>query len=340
MTVANKIHKDSDDSLMNQDFAKLTPDLFLSSVEDALDLRLTGLAHPLTSYINRVFELQTVDATRLIAKFYRPGRWSVEAIHQEHDFVIQCENEEIPVAAPLDFADGSTLGFADGIPFAVYDKRLGRELEPLADEDWRRLGRIVARLHLVGSREDAPDRVFMHPAHSTAADLEQLRSGDFVSHRYQREFAELADEILATITPGFADTEMIRIHGDCHRGNLLERPGEDILAIDFDDMAMGPPVQDLWMLLPGHSHQARYQINLVLQGYEEFREFDDRSLALIESLRIMRILYFLAWCSRQVGDSNFDRNFPHWGSEAFWCKEIADLQQQLGVIKNGGRNHS
>jgi Ser/Thr protein kinase RdoA (MazF antagonist) len=338
MTNGNQALNDNDDSPINQDFAKLTPDIFLGAVEDALDIRLTGLAHPLTSYINRVFELQAVDGTRLIAKFYRPGRWSVEAIHQEHDFVIECENEEVPVAAPLDFTDDTTLGFAEGIPFAVYDKRLGRELEPLEDEDWRRLGRVVARMHLVGSKEDAPDRVVMHPAHSTAADLEQLRSGDFIGHRYQREFGELADDILATITPRFDDAESIRIHGDCHQGNLLERPGEGILAIDFDDMAMGPPVQDLWMLLPGYSHQARYQINLVLQGYEDFREFDDRSLKLIESLRIMRILYFLAWCSRQISDSNFQRNFPDWGSDAFWCQEIGDLRNQLAVIKDGGQS--
>lgn len=314
-------------------FEDLTPDVFLSAVEDALGVRLTGLAHPLTSYINRVYELQTVDGTRLIAKFYRPGRWSVAAIADEHRFVLECEQEEIPVAAPRHLADGTTLGMADGIPFAVYDKRLGREFEPLRDEDWRRLGRIVGRLHMVGARHQAPARVIMHPAHSTQADIGQLRNGGFVGHRHEQEFAGLGEEILAELIPRFAGTELIRIHGDCHNGNLLERPGEGILAIDFDDMATGPAVQDMWMLLPGHAHDSRREINLILEGYEDFREFDDREIALIEPLRLMRILYFLAWCSRQIHDPRFERNFPDWGSDPFWRKEIADLRHQLTVCR-------
>ena len=196
----------------------------------------------------------------------------------------------------------------------------------------RRLGRVVARLHVVGSREGSSSRVYLHPSDSTAEDIDQLREGEFVTDKYRHEFAEVTEEILAQIVPLFDDCEAIRIHGDCHRGNLLERPGEGILVIDFDDMAEGPPVQDLWMLLPDHLDKARREVNLILEGYEDFREFDDRSLRLIEPLRVMRILYFLAWCSRQCDDPNFHRNFPDWGSDAFWYREIADLRKQQRVI--------
>ena len=317
------------------DFQDLTPDILLTAVENALGLTMSGLAHPLASYINRVYETQAMDAarTRFIAKFYRPGRWSRAAIEEEHHFVLECAADEIPVVAPLHLEPGGTVGEVDGILFAIYPKRLGRALEPLADEDWRRLGRVVARLHTVGGRKDAPNRVWLHPAHSTTQDIAQLRDGDFVALKHQREFAEVTRDVLEMITPLFADLESIRIHGDCHPGNLLERPQEGILVIDFDDMAMGPPIQDLWMLLPEHALKARREIDLILEGYEDFREFDYASLRLIEPLRIMRILYFMAWCSRQIDDPKFRHHFPHWGSEAFWQREVADLRRQQQIIR-------
>ena len=173
----------------------------------------------------------------------------------------------------------------------------------------------------------------LHTLKCTASDVQQLLDGDFVAARHREEFANLANRIIARIAPLFEGVETIRIHGDCHNGNLLERPGEGILVIDFDDMAMGPPVQDLWMLLPEHAHDSRWQINLILEGYEDFREFDDFTLKLIEPLRAMRILYFLAWCSRQVHDPKFRHNFPNWGDDAFWQREVRDLERQLEVIK-------
>lgn len=314
------------------DFTCLTPDIFLPAVEDALDIRLTGLAHPLTSYINRVYELQTVDGKRIIAKFYRPGRWTEAGISQEHRFVQQCAEAEIPVAMPLSMGDGTTLGQVSDIFFTTYEKKLGREFEPLTPEDWRRLGRVLGRLHVIGDCEDAPDRVYLHPEYATADAVEELLAGEFVATRHRADFESLTETILDKITPLFEDMEMIRIHGDSHRGNLLERPGEGILVIDFDDMAVGPPVQDLWMLLPAHARDCRREINLILEGYEDFRQFDDRSLVLIEPLRIMRLLYFLAWCSRQVGDTRFERTFPDWGSEPFWRQQIGDLRHQMDVI--------
>lgn len=315
------------------DFSALTPDVMLTAVEDGLAKPMTGLTHPLNSYINRVYELQARDGTRYIAKFYRPGRWQRAAVEQEHAFVLECAADEIPVAAPLRLAHGSTCGETAGILFAVYEKKLGRQLEPVADDDWRRLGHALGRLHAVGARHDAPARVTLHPAESTANDVAQILDGGFVSKRYEGEFRQVTRDILQRITPLFTDCEMIRIHGDCHSGNLLDRPGEGLLVIDFDDMAMGPPVQDLWMLLPEHANRARREVNLILDGYELFREFDDVSLRLIEPLRAMRILYFLDWCSRQYHDPKFRTNFADWGTDAFWAGEVSDLRRQVNVIR-------
>ena len=318
------------------DFAELTPDALLDAVETATGQRLAGFAHPHASYINRVYELQTSAGERIIAKFYRPGRWPREALLDEHAFTLELAAEEVPVVPPQPLLDGSTLGTAESIHFAVFEKRSGREFEPTEPEDWRRLGRIMARMHGVGERGEATDRVVMHPAHSTAADLALLREGDFLSRSQRTTFLDMANEVYERILPPFEGTPLQRIHGDCHCQNILERPGEGLLLIDFDDMATGPAVQDLWMLLPERPPQARAEINLILGGYETFREFDDRQLRLIEPLRAMRMLYFVAWCARQVGDPNFARKFPDWGSDSFWRQQTADLREQLDILREGG----
>ena len=147
------------------------------------------------------------------------------------------------------------------------------------------------------------------------------------------KFKDVTSRIVEIAMREFEGVELQRIHGDCHRGNILERPGEGLMVIDFDDMVMGPAVQDIWLLLPGHANGTRHEINLILEGYEQFAEFDDRQLRLVEILRAMRIIYFLAWCSTQVDDPAFRENFPNWGDDNFWYDEIAALERQLGVIR-------
>jgi len=267
---------------------------------------------------------------RLIAKFYRPGRWELPALREEHEFVLQCARAEIPVIAPLVLRDGSTLGKTEaGIYFAIYPKRFGREIELNEEEAWRRIGSLIARMHNVGDDQDAPHRLMHHPLESTGEEIAWLLDGGYLPPMYQRNFAEVTDKIMDLIVPLFDNVEFIRIHGDCHRANILERPGEGLMLIDFDDMMIGPPVQDLWLLLPEHAPQARAEINWLLEGYEQLREFNRRDLRLIEPLRAMRMIYFLAWIARQSGDFNFSRHFDDWGSDRFWRREIADLELQL-----------
>ena len=320
--------------MSSQGFSDLVPDRFIDAVEHAIGARLLGTANPLTSYINRVYELEAENRDRFVAKFYRPGRWDEAALRDEHRFVLDCAAAEIPVVPPLELSNGDTLGVLDGIFFAVFPKKHGRQFEICSDKDWIRLGRLLGRTHVAASGGTADARIRLHPETSTEHDIVTLLEGGFMASHLEDRFEALADDILDAITPGFDDIEFIRIHGDCHNGNLLDRPDEGIMIIDFDDMVTGPPVQDLWMLLPDHVQDAREELNLVLKGYEQFREFDIRSIRVVESLRIMRMLYFLAWCSTQIDDYRFQRNFPDWGSDGFWLTELRDLEKQLEVIRS------
>jgi Ser/Thr protein kinase RdoA (MazF antagonist) len=316
-------------------FDSLTPSVIIGGVEKAIGRPMTGLTSPLPSYINRVYELQDMDGTRFVAKFYRPGRWTAEAIHDEHRFVLDCSEDEIPVVPPMILDNGKTLSQAGDILFAVYPKRAGREMEIIDDEDWRRMGRLIGRIHVAGAKNTAPARIKLHPALSMMDDVRQLIDGGFVSPIYSKSFEKICGEILEISEPLFSDSETIRLHGDCHLKNFLHRPGEGILVIDFDDMLTGPPVQDLWLILSDYETKCRREIHLILEGYEQFREFDDRTLKMIEPLRAMRIIYFLAWCSRQSQDYKFRTLFPDWGGELFWRNEVKDLEQQLAIIRKG-----
>ena len=322
---------------MSADFENLTPDRILEAIEDGINGQLTGLTSPLPSYINRVYELQSMDGERLIAKFYRPGRWSRSALQDEHDFVCDCAADEIPVVTPLKLASGETIGEYDGILYSVFPKKSGREMVLHTDEGWQRLGSLVGRIHLAGSRRASKNRLWMHPEKTTLPEIELLLNGNFMLPHQAGRFKEVAHRIVEIAIREFDGVELQRIHGDCHRANILERPGEGLMVIDFDDMVMGPAVQDLWLLLPASANDSRREIDLILDGYEQFVEFDDRQLRLVEILRAMRIIYFLAWCSTQVDDFKFQTNFPDWGSEMFWQREIGDLERQYHVMMNDER---
>lgn len=314
------------------DFEHLTPEALLDVVENAAGIRFTGLTIPLPSYINRVYELQTRSGERLIAKFYRPNRWSRAALEDEHQFLADCAESEIPVVSPCKLADGSTLGKTGDGFFAIFPRKAGREFEHNTDEDLQRVGALIARIHLAGQARTPEDRITLHPMKSTQNDLDFIIRGDFIVPEFKQVFEDLTQRIVEAITPLFKGAEYIRIHGDCHRGNILDRPGEGLMAIDFDDMMMGPPVQDLWMLLPDHAGRSRREIEIMLDSYEQFREFEYSSINLIEPLRFMRIIYFLAWTARQFNDYAFRANHPDWGTEIFWQREVSDLNHQFQVI--------
>lgn len=317
-----------------KNFEGLDPDTMINAVEEFTGKAFTGLAAPMPSYINRVYEFESTDRERYIAKFYRPGRWTKKAIEEEHIFVCQCAEDEIPVIPPLKNKYGKTLSEHADIYFTVYPKRFGRELEIKTDEDWLRIGSAIARMHIVGSTAKAPSRTVHHPLKSTKDEVEFIIKSDFQTRTYIKTFENVCDKIIKDVTPLFENSEYIRVHGDCHRANILERPGEGIMIIDFDDMMTAPPIQDLWLLLPGYARDCAREIDLLVEGYEQFRDFESDSIELIEPLRAMRIIYFLSWCAKQKDDYKFKTNFPDWGSDSFWEKEINDLKRQCASIKN------
>ncbi len=314
-------------------FHSLPPHTVLDVVEKVSGRRCTNLCRPLNSYINRVFELQDADGSGLIAKFYRPGRWSLAALEDEHDLLLELAAEELPVIAPLPLADGATLGRCGDLRFALFPKKGGRSFDEYSDDQWLELGRLIGRAHVVGARRAPANRIVMAPDHSTRQQVDAILASDLVPVDLAAPLREVTDALIAEITPLFAGTERIRIHGDCHFSNLIYRPGESFYLIDLDDMASGPPVQDFWMLLPGHAEESLAEIDLFLEGYETFRDFDRRSLRLIEPLRAMRFIHYTAWCALQATEDGLSRVATDFGSRAYWQQEIRDLADQLERIR-------
>ncbi len=313
-------------------FEDLTPDFLISGVEKHTGLRFTGHTNPLPSYINRVYELETEDQEKMIAKYYRPDRWSLDAIFDEHDFILDCSEDEIPVVAPIKLNNNSTVGDWGDFSFALYPKISGPMLEINSDEDWIRVGELIGRIHNTGAKYDSEYRILLDPGGSTETFVSDLLSGDVINDANKTPFEDICRKILKVITPLFNDFDKIRIHGDCHRGNIIHRPGEGLMIIDFDDMATSVPVQDLWMLLPDRLVNSHKEMNLMLEGYNKFYNFDQRSLILIEPLRAMRIIYYNEWCARQSKDYQFKNKFPEWGTDIFWRNEINDLNVQYHEI--------
>lgn len=313
-------------------FDLLTPQLVLGAVSQSFDLELDSTITPYPSYINRVYGVREAGGRELVVKFYRPGRWSDEAILDEHTFLQDCLEAELPVVAPLADEEGDTLFAVEEPEFllALFPKRGGRIFDAESDDAWLRLGRLMGRLHKVGAEAEAANRIRLHPQDTTRPQIEELFR---LAHPDCRdEFQELAAAALERIIPRFEGVSLQRIHGDSHRGNILDRGGEGLLLIDFDDMAVGPPIQDLWLLLPGRRDECGRELGLLIEGYEEFRPAPLATFSLIEPLRFMRMIHFMAWCGRQREDVGFRSHFPDWGSRAYWITEIEDLRQQLQFL--------
>jgi Ser/Thr protein kinase RdoA (MazF antagonist) len=264
----------------------------------------------------------------------------MDCILDEHLFLRDCGDAELPVAVPLELRGGESLGELiledeEGeypFLFALFPKMGGRNFDAEADEDWLRLGAVLGRLHAVGCKRDAPSRMRCDPVNLTKALLGGLLDEDLVHPELIAEFEDLCLGVIDFLAPRFEGLAFRRIHGDCHRGNILDRPGSGLLIIDFDDMMTGPAVQDLWLLLPDHAAKCRRELGLLVEGYEAFLPFDRQELELVEGLRFMRMVYFLAWRSRQRNDKWFRESFPDWGNKAFWTTELEDLRDQAELV--------
>lgn len=302
-------------------FLALTPEKVLDAVE-AAGLRCNPVCFPLNSYENRVYDIQLEDRSHVVAKFYRPQRWTEAQIREEHRFLADLEAAEVPVCNVRQFPGGDTLRAIDGIWYAVYDRQGGRAPEEVDEALAERLGMLVARIHSVGVDGDAPHRATMSATGWIRDNLAFLKARGAIPAsllpRYEATalaLADMADERL----PG---APVHRVHGDFHLGNLLLR--EDVLhVLDFDDMANGPAAQDLWMVLSGTSE---YVVEAFIEGYERFRAFDRRQLELFTPLRAMRRVHYAAWLARRWHDPIFPATWPHFGTEAYWEAETSDLE--------------
>jgi Ser/Thr protein kinase RdoA (MazF antagonist) len=317
-------------------FDLLSPDAIVAAVEGSLGLGAEGTISAYPSYVNRVYGLRLDDDREIVAKFYRPGRWSRDALLDEQRFIADAAEAELPVAVPIALEGGESLGELiledeEGehpFSFALFPKMGGRNFDAEADEDWLRLGSLLGRLHAAGDKRTAPSRVVCDPERLTLPLVQELFDQDLVHPDFEDALQKLCEETLGALAPLFDGLKFRRIHGDCHRGNILDRSGEGLYVIDFDDMMNGPAVQDLWLLLPDHADKCRRELSLLVEGYENFLPFDRRELKLIEGLRFMRMAYFLAWRARQRNDSWFRASFPDWGTKAFWRGELDDLRDQ------------
>jgi Ser/Thr protein kinase RdoA (MazF antagonist) len=305
------------------DFHALTPDRVLDAVEVG-GLRCTGRVLPLRAFENRVYEVELDDDRRLVVKFYRPGRWSRETILDEHAFLAELEAAELPVVPPMDLGTGATLSEIDGIFYAASPKVRGRTLDEADDERLRRIGRLIGRMHAVGAARDAPHRPRLTVERYVHESLQVLVTGGVIQGPLAGRYRDVAQRIAEAAAAPLSAARTQRIHGDLHWGNVLWATDGPIL-VDFDDMLVGPPVQDLWLLARGNSEEARKARDQLVEGYELFREFDRSTLALCEPLRALRIIYMSAWIARRWDDQSFRAAFPSFNTDTYWAGEYEAL---------------
>lgn len=328
-------------------FDALTPDLVLDALAGVGclgDGRLTAL----NSFENRVYQVHLEDPIGdggprvVVAKFYRPGRWSAAQILEEHAFAAELAAAEVPVVAPLALA-GRTLHHHGGFDFSVSPWRGGRapELDDFEVLEW--IGRFLARLHNVGAARPFSERPSIGLESFARAPRDWLLAHDAVAPEVRSEWRALLDDAITliaqhdplTLASG-GETAIIRLHGDCHPGNILwtplDRPQPGPHFVDLDDARSGPAVQDLWMLLSGDRRQRTAQLGALLDGYTELRDFDPRELALIEPLRTLRLIHYSAWLARRWSDPSFPRAFPWFGTPDYWRGQVDTLREQIEAM--------
>jgi len=312
----------------------LTPEHVFEAVE-ADGRRCTGRFIILNSYENRVYQLELDDESMVVGKFYRPGRWSRDAILDEHDFLSELADEEIPVVEPLDLGDeesiGELTGEAAGIHYALFPRIGGRAPAELRDEQLPILGRLLARIHNVGEQNDAADRPELCPDTYGRANLAFLMEHEILPTEARENYRITLEILLDRIDPLFRGVPLHRIHGDCHLGNLLWTDDGPVF-LDFDDLVVGPAVQDIWMLLPSADRHGQAQRDALLDAYREFRDFDPAWMALVEPLRALRFVHYATWIARRWDDPIFRRTFIHFGTLRYWQEQIQDLREQIARI--------
>ncbi|MBL7542777.1 MAG: serine/threonine protein kinase [Bdellovibrionaceae bacterium] len=309
---------------MISSFFNLDPETVLKTCENA-GFRPTGLFTQLNSYENRVFDIQLEGAENIIAKFYRPQRWSKEAILQEHHFLNELNEAEIPSLNPIRLHNHSTLIESAGIYVAFFPKFRGRMPQELSLSDLNRIGQLFARVHNVGAKSVATDRPVMDTSYYGGWETLGILQSWVVPEVADRYFPA-AETILEFIDQNFDPSEFIRIHGDAHKGNILQMQ-ESYFLVDFDDFCNGPAIQDFWMLLSYNNETLTDEKDAFIDGYQMFREFPFHQLNWIEALRGLRIIMYAGWIAKRWQDPSFPRLFPDFGTYSYWAEEVEALEK-------------
>ena len=324
-------------------FDALKPDVIIDAVE-AAGFLCDGRVLALGSYENRVYQVGIEDGEPVVVKFYRPGRWTDESILEEHAFALELAAAEIPVVAPLVFGEvpgtteavpGASLLRHAGFRYAVYPRRGGQWPELGTEDERQWMGRFLGRIHMIGAQRRFEHRASLSPETMGRGSVEYLldsgRIPDYVAHRYEK----VADELLELVEARFeraGELRYLRIHGDCHRNNVLWTPSGPHF-VDLDDCMMGPAIQDLWMLLAGSREELRKQLDDFLEGYAQFADFDYREVGLIEPLRTLRMVHYAAWLARRWDDPAFPKAFPWFGEATYWERHVAELEEQYWAVE-------
>jgi len=314
-------------------YANLTPATVLDALESA-GLRGDGRLLSLNSYENRVYQVWLEDGSSVVAKFYRPQRWSDAQILEEHAFVRELAAREIPAVAPLDLGD-TTLRSHAGFRFAVYPRRGGRTPELEDDDTLRWLGRFIGRIHAVGATRPFATRPALDQESFGREPRNWLLENRFLPQDLVEAWTGAADQALEGVAHCYARAgrlETLRLHGDCHAGNVLWTD-DGPHFVDFDDARSGPAMQDLWMLLSGDRTSMAQQLGCVLEGYRQFRDFDLQELHLVEALRTLRLLHYSAWIARRWDDPAFPAAFPWFNTQRYWQDRILELREQIALMQ-------
>lgn len=314
---------------MQTPYKNLSPDKILDAVESVGLLPSGGLL-ALNSYENRVYQIEMEDGTFLVGKFYRPQRWTDLAILEEHTYCEELSEAEISVVTPLRI-DGHSLFHFEEFRFALFPRQGGHPPNLENEDDLEVLARTIARIHARGGVKAFAHRNTLSVETMAIQSREFLLSSGYIPDDVRSAYDSTTAHLIERIAPLFADVPSQRIHGDCHMGNVLWREDTPHF-VDFDDCVMGPPIQDLWMLLSGDRADQTYQLSVILDAYQEFYDFDTRSLVLIEPLRTLRILHHVAWIGRRWTDPAFPLAFPLFTSARYWSEHLLSLREQMALL--------
>jgi Ser/Thr protein kinase RdoA (MazF antagonist) len=311
------------------DFSGLTPDLIIDAIESKDIIVESGLL-ALNSYENRVYQFVAEDKKRYVAKFYRPQRWSPLKIQEEHDFSIELASQQIPVIAPL-VCDKQTLHKHKEFAFAVFPYIGGRQFEVDNLEHLESMGRFIGRIHAVSKSRSFEQRPTMSTEEHLLIPFQELQNSSLIPSGLQLAFFTILHQVIDTTLSRYVRTIDIRLHGDCHPGNILWRDGPNF--VDLDDCRSGPAIQDLWMMLSGDKQQQFIQMQTLVEAYEEFCDFDITQLTLIEPLRAMRMVHYMAWLTKRWQDPAFPKAFPWFADSKYWEQQIQGLKEQLFALQ-------